>query len=87
MQFNRDGSVHRGVQNPKDVGKYQINEYYHLEASRGLGVDIYTLEGNTKYALYLYSKNGSRDWNWSRGCWNNQKVLDSEWNRRFKQNL
>lgn len=87
MQFNSDGTVHRGVQNPQDVGKYQINEGYHLEASRALGIDIYTLEGNTAYALRLYKANGTRDWNWSKWCWDDQTVSSSTWALRFKQNL
>lgn len=68
-QFDEDGNVHRGIINPKDTGKYQVNEYYHLENSKKLGIDIYTLEGNTEYALYLYRRNGIRDWDWSKGCW------------------
>lgn len=87
MQFNRDGSVHRGVQNPQDVGKYQINEHYHLEASRTLGIDIYTIEGNTEYAYKLYKANGTRDWNWSKGCWGDQSISTSTWEKRFKDNL
>lgn len=87
MQFNGDGTVHRGVQNPQDVGKYQINEGYHLEASRALGIDIYTLQGNTEYALRLYKANGTRDWNWSKWCWDDETVSSSTWALRFKQNL
>lgn len=68
-QFNEDGSVLRGRVNSKDVGRFQVNEYYHLETSKKLGIDIYTWEGNTEYALYLYEKNGTRDWNWSKHCW------------------
>lgn len=70
-QFNADGSVHRGEINPQDVGKYQINEHYHLAESRRLGYDIYTLEGNTAYALYLYEHQGTKPWNWSKHCWSN----------------
>lgn len=69
-QFNKDGSVVRGKHNPKDVGRFQINEKFHLAASKKLGMNIYTWEGNTAYALYLYKKNGTRDWNWSKPCWN-----------------
>lgn len=68
-QFADDGSVHRGIINPKDTGKFQVNEKYHLENSKKLGIDIYTLEGNTEYALYLYRRNGTVDWNWSKPCW------------------
>lgn len=60
----------RGKQNPHDVGKYQINETYHLAEAQKMGMNIYTLEGNTDFALYLYNKNGTKDWNWSKSCWN-----------------
>lgn len=68
-QFNKDGTVLRGNINPKDVGKYQINEYWHLEASKKMNIDIYTLEGNTEYAHYLYEKQGTKPWNSSKHCW------------------
>lgn len=68
-QFNEDGTVLRGVINSQDVGKYQINEYYHLEESKRLGYDIYTEEGNTDYAIYLYETQGLQPWVWSKPCW------------------
>lgn len=68
-QFNEDGSVLRGRKNPSDVGRFQINEFYHLETARKLNMDIYTWEDNTAYALYLFEKNGTRDWLWSASCW------------------
>lgn len=69
VQFNADGSVLRGVVNRKDVGAFQINEKYHLAASKRLGYDIYTERGNYLYALHLYDKEGSTPWNASRSCW------------------
>jgi hypothetical protein len=69
-QFDSDGKVLRGKQNPQDVGIFQINEKYHLEASQKLGYDIYTTEGNIAYGLYLLKKEGSRPWAWSKSCWN-----------------
>jgi len=68
-QFNKDGTVLRGVVNPQDVGILQINERYHLEESRRLGIDIYTLEGNIEYGFILYSTQGLRPWFWSEPCW------------------
>jgi len=53
----------------KDIGRFQINDYYHAEAARALGFDIYTEEGNALYALVLYNSNGTRDWNPSKSCW------------------
>lgn len=68
-QLNKDGTVFRGVQNPKDVGVMQINEYYHLETSRKLGYNIHTLEGNLGYGKYLYDREGTTPWNWSKPMW------------------
>ena len=68
-QFHDDGTVIRGKENNQDVGRFQINEYYHLETSKKLGIDIYTWEGNTEYAMWLYENEGLTPWNWSRHCW------------------
>lgn len=61
--------VLRGKKNQLDVGRFQINEFYHSETAKKLGIDIYTWEGNTQYALYLYGKYGTQPWNWSKPCW------------------
>lgn len=68
-QFNQDGTVLRGQLNPHDVGYFQINEQYHLEKSKSLGYDIYSFDGNIRYALWLYEREGTRPWNWSKSCW------------------
>lgn len=68
-QFNADGTIHRGEINPKDIGMYQINEYWNGETARELGFDIYTLEGNTRMALWLYEHRGLQPWAWSKPCW------------------
>lgn len=68
-QFGKNGQVIRGIQNPKDVGVMQINEHYHLEQSKKLNLDIYTIDGNLEYARYLYEKQGARPWMASSACW------------------
>lgn len=74
-QFDQDGNVLRGVVNSKDTGVFQINEYYHLEDSKKLGFDIYTLEGNIAYAMYLLKVDGSRHWEYSKDCWSKKVSL------------
>ncbi len=64
-----DGTVLRGKVNSDDVGVLQINEYYHLEASKKLGYDIHTLEGNLAYGKWLYEKQGPQPWISSSPCW------------------
>jgi len=68
-QFSGDGDVLRGRQNPMDVGIFQINEKYHLSDAQEIGYDIYLPEGNIKFAVYLYSREGTRPWNWSKWKW------------------
>lgn len=74
IQFDKDGKVHRGRVNNKDVGVMQVNEYYHLKTSKKLEMDIYTLEGNMKYARYLYEREGSQPWISSAPCWAKTQV-------------
>jgi hypothetical protein len=75
-QFDKDGSVHRGVVNNKDVGVMQVNEYYHGTTAQKLGLDLYTIQGNVAYARYLYSKEGAQPWSSSAPCWDKAgKIL------------
>jgi len=68
-QFNSKGTVYRGAVNDQDVGVMQINERYHLETSKKLGYDIYTIQGNVAYARYLFEKEGATPWASSQPCW------------------
>lgn len=52
-----------------DIGRWQVNDYYHLERAKSLGLDLYTEQDNLTYAILLYNENGTRDWNPSRECW------------------
>lgn len=70
-QFKPDGTVVTGIANPQDIGKWQINLKYHGERAKQLGIDLYTLEGNTLYALILYHENGTSPWRYSSKCWDN----------------
>ena len=74
-QFDQNGEVFRGEVNPSDVGVTQINTYYHKDTAEKLGMDLYTLEGNAKYAKYLYRKEGLTPWKASSPCWN--KLIGS----------
>ncbi len=68
-QLDKDGGIHRGVENNADVGVMQINEIYHLDQSQKKDYDIYTVEGNTAYARDLYERQGTQPWDSSRACW------------------
>ncbi len=74
-QTNSDGTIFRGLVNPNDVGVMQINTMYHLEDSKKMGLDIFTLEGNLKYARYLFEKQGAAPWKSSSPCWAKRSNL------------
>lgn len=54
-----------------DIGMYQINST-HLADAIAHGYDVYTLDGNTAYAQYLFINQGSEPWYSSRSNWINQ---------------
>lgn len=68
-QWDQNGEALKGIVNSKDRGIFQVNEDYHLKASRALGYDIYSAEGNIAYARVLYEEQGTAPWNSSRECW------------------
>ena len=68
-QFDKNGKIIRGIENRSDVGVMQINEFYHLERAKKMGIDIYTLDGNLFYARDLYEREGARPWMASSPCW------------------
>lgn len=70
-QYASNGNIYRGSINTSDVGVMQINEKYHLQTSKKMGLDIYTLKGNMAYARYLYTSQGSEPWISSSACWDN----------------
>ncbi len=75
-QFDKNGKIIRGIANPADVGVMQINEFYHADTARNMGINIHTTEGNVAFAKYLYSKYGSSPWSASQPCWSKVKSSD-----------
>lgn len=68
--YEADGvTVLRGRENPDDVGMCQINLHYHKETATKMDLDLFKREDNITYANWLYEKEGSTPWNWSRSCW------------------
>jgi len=66
--FDANG-VKRGKVNPLDIGRFQINLFYHEAQAKEMGLDLFDENDNEEYALYLYEKQGTRPWNPSRHCW------------------
>ena len=77
-QFGDNGLVLRGRVNDKDVGIMQINLDYHGEDSYRLGYNVFELNGNLGYALWLYSHYGDDPWIHSKNCWGPYKELLSK---------
>ncbi len=73
----RTGKPLVGKVNQGDIGVMQINKYYHEEDAQKLGIDIYTLEGNLKFAEILYGKYGAKPWVSSSKCWKNSTVIET----------
>lgn len=69
LRHTDKGLVIRGVANRLDIGVAQINLYWHAESAKRLGLDLFELEDNLTYALWLYDNEGNVPWRWSRKCW------------------
>lgn len=68
-QFNKDGTILRGQINNKDIGIFQLNEFYWLKKSKELNLDIYSLNGNIEMANWIMKNYGNSPWNWSKNKW------------------
>lgn len=77
-QHDKDGNVVRGEINHFDIGRWQINEFYHGTQATKLGYDIFTEEGNAKMALWLYERQGLKPWNWSKPCWSKKVIVSTK---------
>ncbi len=75
-QYALGGKILRGEANRADVGVMQINEFYHLERAKKMGLNIYTLDGNLAYARDLYEREGARPWMSSSPCWAKFTLAD-----------
>ncbi len=66
---DKHGNLLRGSVTPDDLGVMQINEYYHGDSAKRLGLDITTLNGNMEYARHLYNMYGTDPWSASVKWW------------------
>lgn len=55
----------------KDFGSMQINDYFHLDTMKKLGLDYYDEYDSLEYGIMLLAKEGTKPWNASKSCWNN----------------
>jgi hypothetical protein len=52
-----------------DKGIMQISTKYHGHRTNALGLDMYDVQDNLKYARMLYDESGLQPWKWSKPCW------------------
>ena len=76
-QLDSNGNILRGEINKGDIGIMQINEYYHADKAKTLGLDLKTAQGNMAYAKYLYDREGAQPWISSSKCWDQTANLKS----------
>jgi hypothetical protein len=57
--------VVRGVVDPEDTGRYQINSRYHGAEAKRMNLDLSNEQDNETFALHLYKRNGPGPWVWS----------------------
>jgi hypothetical protein len=67
--FTKDGRVVCGTQHAADLGLFQIHTVVWGKKVQALGYDLYTPEGNTRMARYLFDNYGSVPWQSSAACW------------------
>jgi len=67
--YDKNGKPLRGEQNRFDLGVMQINELYHGDQAKKLGLDLSSIGDNMAYARYLYEKEGTQPWSSSASCW------------------
>ena len=59
-----------------DIGKCQINTYWHGERAESMGLNLYDPSENMEYCLYLFKTEGVKPWRSSQECW--QQELENE---------
>lgn len=59
-----------------DIGKCQINTYWHEARAEAMGLNLYDPLDNMEYCLYLFETEGVGPWKSSQACW--QPELEKE---------
>ena len=62
--YDKDGNVWS-----TDIGWWQLNDYYHKESAKRLGLDINNEWDNLEYGFILWTKEGLKPWKASEPCW------------------
>jgi hypothetical protein len=72
-QFAKDGQVilNANSNHTVDIGKYMINNNVWGETATKMGDDLMTEQGNTNFAIWLFTNKGDSAWEDSSSCWSN----------------
>ncbi len=73
-QFADSGNVLRGGTDNKMIGIFQIYDDIHRAKAKSMDMDIDTVDGNIKYAQYLYKREKTNPWISSMPCWDPNPV-------------
>lgn len=57
-----------------DFGPLQINDYYHEQTMKNLGLDIHNQYDSLEYGFMLFKSQGVEPWSASKGCWS--KIIN-----------
>ena len=58
-----------GILWSKDIGYWQINNYFHKETALQRTYDIYKWEENLEYGFIMLKEKGTQPWSASKHCW------------------
>lgn len=58
-----------GITWSKDIGLFQINNYFHEKTMNDMGLNINNQWDNLEYGFILISKQGLSAWKASKSCW------------------
>lgn len=53
----------------KDLGLLQVNEHYHADDMKKIGLDIYNQYDSLEYGFILLHDQGLAPWSASKSCW------------------
>ena len=75
-QFNGNAVNHNKLDNgtiwSTDKGLWQINDYFHKETMKKLGLDIDNQWDSLEYGFILLKSQGTSVWGASKKCWSNK---------------
>lgn len=78
QQFDKNGNPL--LSKTDDIGVFQISAPNHALEAEKMNINLNTLDGNVKFAKWLYDTQGIGAWDSSRKCWENLTMKQLEAN-------